>query len=138
MSNLRRVWIAFVCLLVFCVLDFVWISWAASDFYRVRLGSLMLVEPKLLPAFIFYLLYVSGLMVFAVMPAIAVRSWRVAVLRGGFLGLVAYGTYDLSNWATLQGWSEAVVVVDMLWGLVGSSLAALAAFFSAGRASKQT
>lgn len=137
MSNMRRIWIAIVCLLTFCLLDFIWLAWAASNFYRPRLGSLMLAEPKLLPAFIFYLLYVCGLMVFAVLPGIHAHSWRTAALRGGLLGLVAYGTYDLSNWATLQGWSEAVVAVDMLWGLVGSSLAALAAFFSAGSASRQ-
>lgn len=131
MSNLRRIWIAIVCLLTFCVLDFVWLAWAASEFYRLRLGSLMLAEPKLLPAFIFYLLYVSGLMVFAVLPGIHARSWRTAALRGGLLGLVAYGTYDLSNWATVQGWSSTVVLVDMLWGVIGSSLAALAGFFSA-------
>jgi uncharacterized membrane protein len=136
MSKLRYLWIYVVCFLTFCLLDFAWLAWAASNFYRPQLGSMMLAEPKLLPAFIFYLLYICGLMVFAVLPGIHARSWRTAAMRGGFLGLVAYGTYDLSNWATLQGWSGEVVAVDMMWGMVGSSLAALAAFFSAGQVAR--
>src|SRR4051812_39042520 len=92
-------------LISFCVLDFLWLGIIAKGFYQTRFGTLMLEQPKLIPAAAFYLLYVVGLLVFAVLPALRAQSTLTAVGFGAFLGLIAYGCYDLTNLSTLKGWS---------------------------------
>ena len=95
------------------VLDGLWLGVFMGQTYRSLLGSLMLDQPRLLPAVLFYLLYALGCVVFVVLPS---GSWQRAAGLGALLGLVAYGTYDLSNWATLQGWSAGLALMDMAWG----------------------
>jgi uncharacterized membrane protein len=90
----------------------------------------MLEQPLWAPAALFYLLYVVGCVVFVVMPA---RSWQGAARLGALLGLVAYGTYDLSNWATLQGWSARLAGMDIAWGAVATCVACTCGFLVAGR-----
>ena len=100
-------------LLAFLVLDGLWLGVFMGQTYRSLLGSLMLDQPRLLPAVLFYLLYALGCVVFVVLPS---GSWQRAAGLGALLGLVAYGTYYLSNWATLQGWSAGLALMDMAWG----------------------
>ncbi|GAA0399214.1 MULTISPECIES: DUF2177 family protein [Pseudomonas] len=102
-------------LLAFLVLDGLWLGVLVGPTYKSLLGPLMLDQPRLLPAVLFYLLYVVGCVVFVVLPSV---GWQRAARLGALLGLVAYGTYDLSNWATLQGWSAGLAVMDMAWGIV--------------------
>ncbi len=108
----------------FLVLDLVWLGVVARTFYRDRLGGLLRDDVDVVPALLFYLLYVLGIVVFAVAPALAAGSWMTAALYGALLGLVAYATYDLTNLATLAGWPLSVAVVDMLWGAAVTALAA--------------
>ena len=115
----------------FCACDFVWLGFVASDFYASRLNGLLLDEPRITAAIVFYPLYVVGLLVFCVGPAQAARSWRRAALRAALFGLIAYSTYDLSNLATLRGWSVAVTLVDVAWGMIVSSITALVAYAAA-------
>ncbi|MGY4639194.1 DUF2177 family protein [Pseudomonas sp. TE24901] len=100
-------------LLAFLVLDGLWLGVLMGPTYKSFLGPLMLDQPRLLPAVLFYLLYALGCVVFVVLPSV---SWQRAARLGALLGLVAYGTYDLSNWATLRGWSSGLAVMDMAWG----------------------
>ncbi len=100
-------------LLAFLILDGLWLGVLMGPTYKSLLGPLMLDQPRLLPAVVFYLLYVFGCVVFVVLPSL---SWQRAARLGALLGLVAYGTYDLSNWATLTGWSAQLAVMDMAWG----------------------
>jgi uncharacterized membrane protein len=100
-------------LFAFLVLDGLWLGVFMGPTYKSLLGPLMLDQPRLLPAVLFYLLYAIGCVVFVVLPS---GSWQRAARLGALLGLVAYGTYDLSNWATLQGWSARLAVMDMAWG----------------------
>jgi uncharacterized membrane protein len=118
-------------LVAFCAGDFVWLGFVARDFYASRIGALLLPEPNLAAASIFYPLYIVGLIVFCVRPALAAGSWRIALLSATLFGLVAYATYDLSNLATLEGWSLAVTLVDIAWGMIVSSAAALAGYAAA-------
>ncbi|UWF50819.1 DUF2177 family protein [Pseudomonas sp. N3-W] len=118
-------------LLAFLVLDGLWLGVLMAPTYRALLGSLMLDQPLLAPAALFYLLYVVGCVVFVVLPAI---TWRRAACLGALLGLVAYGTYDLSNWATLRGWSAQLVVIDMLWGAFATSVASSVGYWLARKA----
>ncbi|UZE13523.1 DUF2177 family protein [Pseudomonas sp. B21-053] len=117
-------------LLAFLVLDGLWLGVLMAPTYRALLGSLILDQPLLAPAAVFYLLYVFGCVVFVVLPT---QSWQRAARLGALLGLVAYGTYDLSNWATLNGWSAQLAVMDMVWGAFATCVACLVGFFVANR-----
>ncbi|WP_019197671.1 DUF2177 family protein [Afipia birgiae] len=112
---------------VFLVLDFVWLSRAAS-FYRFELGGLLAERPNLIIAGFFYALYISGILVLAVLPAERNGSWITALLLGGLLGLVAYGTYDLTNLSTLEGWSPKVALVDLVWGTLLTAASSLSGY----------
>jgi uncharacterized membrane protein len=132
--NTRQLVIAYcAALAALLAIDALWLVVLMGPAYKVWLGTLMLAEPKWLPAAAFYLLFTVGLVVFAVMPAVRKQDWRTAALLGGLLGLVAYGTYDLSNLATLRGWPWQLTLVDMAWGGVLACLAAVAGYMAASR-----
>ena len=117
--------------LVFFGLDFLWLTVLGIGFYRAEIGELLLDQPNLAPAAIFYLFYIAGLVGFAVLPATNAGSWVWALVAGVALGLLAYGTYDMSNLATLKGWSMQLSVVDTLWGGALTGAAAVAGYFAA-------
>ncbi len=118
---------------VFFALDYVWLTRVAIGFYRQNIGELLLATPNFAAAGIFYLFYVIGLVYFAVMPALTASSVVTALLNGALLGLLAYGTYDMTNLATLKGWSLSVSLVDMAWGAVLSATAAAAGYLVVSR-----
>ena len=102
----------------FLAMDMVWLVVVARRFYRERLGFLLSDQPNWWAAISFYLLFVVGLLVFVIVPAVEAGSLRKALLLGAFLGLVTYATYDLTNHATVKNWPWIVTVVDMAWGTV--------------------
>src|SRR5215217_2927885 len=102
--------------IVFLGLDFVWLTRVALGLYRRELGSLLLDKPNLAIAGVFYLLFVVGIVVLAIHPALTGGGWLTALLFGAVLGLVAYGTYDITNLSTLKNWSLTVTVADIAWG----------------------
>jgi uncharacterized membrane protein len=118
----------FVTVIVFFGMDFAWLMTATSRFYRVMLGDLLLEKPNLLVAALFYFIYVGGIVIFAVAPALRVGSWAMAFMLGAVLGLIAYGTYDFTNLATLKGWPAIVSVVDIAWGISLTAIAATLGF----------
>ena len=105
-------------------LDSIWLTLTAQPLYHARLGAMLLPTFNAGPAIVFYLIYTLGLVIFAGLPARAAASWRFAATRGGLLGGVAYATYDLTNQASLRGWSPVVTVADMCWGVTISACAA--------------
>ncbi|MCW0232773.1 MAG: DUF2177 family protein [Ferrovibrio sp.] len=107
------------------VLDALWLSTATRLFYRPRLGALLNELPVWWAAIAFYLLYAAGVALFVLRPAIGEgQSPLTAALFGAAFGLVAYGTYDLTNQATLRDWPALVTVVDMAWGALLTAMAA--------------
>ncbi|WP_041536344.1 DUF2177 family protein [Parvibaculum lavamentivorans] len=116
--------------LVFFSLDYLWLGTLAKDFYARELGSLMREKPDFLAAGIFYLFYIGGVVLFAVVPALQAQSWKTALVYGGLLGLFAYGTYDMTNLATLKGWPVKMVVVDMAWGTALTAASALMGYLA--------
>lgn len=113
--------------LVFLALDTAWLVTMADRLYRPALGHLMAPQFALAPAAAFYLLYVAGMVGFALVPALAAGRRRVALVRGAALGLLAYATYDLTNQATLRDWPWTVTLADLAWGTFATAVAPAAA-----------
>lgn len=116
-------------LFAFLAIDFVWLGFVATKFYKDQLGSMMLEKPNLGVAFVFYALYAAGMVLFAVMPGLEDRNWLKTAALGAALGLVAYGTYDLTNYATLKNWPLAMSLVDLAWGAVVTAAGATVGYF---------
>ena len=122
----------FVTLAAFLAIDAVWLALVARTFYRRYLDWLMATHPNWLAALAFYLLFVVGVLVFVVVPGVEDGSLRTTLLRGALFGLIAYGTYDLTNLATVKNWPLTITVVDMVWG-TALSVAVSYVGFVAGR-----
>lgn len=120
-----------VAFLVLGVLDGLWLMFVARDFYQREIGPLLLAEVRKWPALLFYLGYPMGLVLLALTPR--PDSLGMAVARAALLGVVAYGTYDLTNLATLKGWSLRVAVADTAWGTVVSAAAGAAVWWVSKR-----
>ena len=116
-------------IVIFLAIDFVWLKYVALTFYRTNLGDLMLDQPKLGIAAGFYLMYAAAVVVLAVLPALRANDWSTALLYGALLGMAAYGTYDITNLATLRNWPAIVSIVDWIWGTVLTGIVALLAFY---------
>lgn len=114
--------------IVFFAIDFVWLSIATSRIYAPYIGDLLLERPNLPVAAAFYLLYVVGVLYLASLPGYDSGSISQAAIRGAVLGLLAYGTYDLTNLSTLKGWAWQVSAIDMVWGTVLTGTVAAAGF----------
>jgi uncharacterized membrane protein len=110
--------------LILGVLDALWLGVIARDWIVRQMGDLRRPDVQWVPALAFYLLYSFALGFFAVAPALDTGDWAEAAILGGILGLVAYGTYDLTNWAVLRNWSVAMSLVDMVWGSILSAVSA--------------
>lgn len=99
-------------------IDFIWLGYVAKKLYYDEIGALLLDKPNMAAAVLFYVIYVIGIVAFAVSPAIEKGSWQYALGYGALFGTIAYATYDLTNLATLKGWSTKIVVIDMAWGAI--------------------
>ncbi len=116
-------------LLVFFLADMVWLGTMVSRLYRPTLGDILLSGVNVPPAILFYLLYPVGLVIFAIVPALKSGNITTALLLGALFGFFTYGTYDLTNQATLRNWSTTLTIVDMAWGsFLGGISAAWAAW----------
>ncbi|MCB1477916.1 MAG: DUF2177 family protein [Tepidamorphaceae bacterium] len=115
----------------FLAIDYVWLAHLARNFFVSRLGHLLLEKPIYAAAGGFYLLYAVGIVIFAVSPALRMGSPGMAFLYGALFGFFCYGTYDITNFATLKGWPVQVMLVDVAWGTTLTGLSALAAFYAA-------
>jgi uncharacterized membrane protein len=125
MSFKQMVLVYLVTLAVFFAIDMVWLGAVAKGFYRRHLGPLM--GPKVVwpAAILFYLLFILGLIVFVVGPALGRGEPLQALLLGALFGLISYATYDLTNLATLKEWPLVVSVVDLVWGTTLGGLVSL-------------
>lgn len=115
-------------LVTLAILDALWLGVVSREFYKARLGQMLLDQPLWWAAILFYLIHAAGVAIFAVPPAMASGTWSVAILYGGLFGFCVYAAYDLTNLATLRGWPMAVSLVDLAWGAVVTAAATLVAF----------
>jgi uncharacterized membrane protein len=110
-------------LIVFGVIDASWLSMMGNALYRPTLGDILLTNLRVGPAITFYAMFPVGVVVFAVLPALRSGSVSTAVLCGLLFGAIAYGTYDLTNYATLRNWTLQITVIDIAYGAVATAVA---------------
>lgn len=101
---------------VFFAIDMVWLGVVAKSFYAKQIGHLMKTDVGWIPALIFYLLFVVGLVIFVITPALEKKELIHTILYGALFGLITYATYDLTNLATLKDWPLLVTIIDLIWG----------------------
>lgn len=118
----------FIALPIFLALDALWLGVITRNFYKEQIGFLMKTNVNWTAALIFYVLFIVGLVLFVISPALANGSWTQAILMGALFGLITYATYDLTNLATLKDWPLLVTVVDLIWGAFISAAVSVATY----------
>lgn len=113
MENLKTFLTAFA---VFLGIDMLWLTVIAQKFYKSQIGHLMADKARIIPAAIFYVLFVGAMVYFVIVPALEYQNLTRLILSAAIFGLVTYATYDLTNMATLRDWPLLVTVVDLAWG----------------------
>lgn len=116
---------------VFFIFDLIWLGVLAKGFYQKNLNALLSPKVNWPAAIIFYLIFIAGILIFAVIPAVVKDSWRHAVLWGALFGFFTYMTYEFTNLALLKNWPLNIVFVDILWGVVLCTSVATISFFIA-------
>ena len=119
--------------IAFALIDSVWLVFMAPRLYQPEIGAMLIKGFRATPAVIFYLLYIAGILVFAVQPGLAAGRWQVALVQGALFGFFCYMTYDLTNYATLKVWSLKVTLFDLTWGTILTGLAATAGMLVTAR-----
>ncbi len=122
-----------VAVITFFIIDLIWLGVVARSFYQNQMGHLMRTDVNWPAAIVFYLVFVVGIIVLAVWPAVERQSLGHALALGALLGLVTYAAYDLTNLATLEGFPIRVVLVDMVWGTVLCATVSAVAYLASTR-----
>lgn len=120
-----------IALPVFFAIDMFWLGIVAKKFYYAQIGALMKPDVNWTAAVIFYLIFIAGLVVFVITPAVEKGSWTHALLFGALFGFVCYATYDLTNLAVAKDWPLLVTLVDLAWGAVLAASVSVVTFFIA-------
>jgi uncharacterized membrane protein len=115
--------------LVFFVVDMLWLALIAKNIYRKYLGALLSETVNWAAALIFYLLFIAGIFIFVIYPSLEKQSPGRAVILGAIFGLITYATYDLTNYATLKGFPGNVVIIDLIWGTVLTTLVSISGYY---------
>lgn len=114
--------------IVFLVVDLIWLGFVAKDLYRKYLGDFLATRVNWPAAFIFYIIFVIGIFVFAIYPAVSRDSVYSAILLGALFGFFTYATYDMTNLATLKGWPVPIVIIDIIWGALLSAIVSFSGY----------
>lgn len=118
-----------IALPVFFAFDMLWLGLIAKNFYARQIGFLLKPDINWVAAIIFYLIFIAGLVIFVIAPAVEKGSWLQALILGALFGLITYATYDLTNLATLKDWPLIVTIVDLAWGTALGALVSTTTYF---------
>lgn len=121
----------FIALPVFFAIDMIWLGVISKNLYKEQLGYLMAPSVNWVAAIIFYLLFIVGLVVFVISPAVDKSSWMVALGMGALFGLITYATYDLTNLATVKDWPLLITIIDLCWGATLAASVSTISYFIA-------
>lgn len=113
-----------IALILFLILDGLWLSTIARSVYIPRIGDMMLDQPRWGVAAIFYVLYIAGLVYFAILAGWREGSWQTAAMNGALLGFIAYLTYNATNLSIMKGYDRLVAILDTAWGATASGVVA--------------
>ena len=113
---------------IFFIIDIIWLGVVAKEFYRRKLEFILSPQVNWTAAVVFYLVYIAGILFFAVRPAVISNSWAQAAALGSLFGFFTYATYDLTNMATIKDWPLTIVVVDIVWGVCLCTMVATISF----------
>ena len=114
-----------ITLVGFLIIDFLWLGIMNGRVYQPAINHLMGDSVNFVPALFFYVFYVVGVLVLAVMPGLSEDDLTKTFVLSALLGFVAYGTYDFTNFATLKDWPLHIVFIDVAWGATVTSLTGL-------------
>jgi uncharacterized membrane protein len=118
---------------IFFLIDLTWLGVIAKNVYRKYMGHLMLATPNWTAAIIFYLLFIVGLIIFVINPALKNHSWSYALLYGAMFGFFTYMTFDLTSLAVLKDWPWQIVIIDIIWGMVLSGSVSVVSYLICSR-----
>lgn len=118
---------------IFFIIDMVWLGFVAKGLYSKQLGFLMAPQVNWIAGIIFYTLFIGGLVLFVITPALKQESWTQALLFGALFGLISYATYDLTNLATIKNWPMIISLIDMAWGATIAASVSVITYFIAQR-----
>ena len=107
-----------IALPVFFAIDMAWLGLIAKNLYAKQIGGLLKENVNWIAAIVFYLIFIAGLVLFVILPAVEKGSWSHAMLYGALFGFVCYATYDLTNLAVAKDWPIFITIVDLIWGAV--------------------
>lgn len=116
-------------LVIFGLIDAAWLSTMGRLLYRPVLGDILVTNLRIVPAIAFYLIYPVGVVFFAVLPGLRSQQGTGVFLSALLFGAIAYGTYDLTNYATLRNWTLPITLIDICYGALASGVAATIAYF---------
>lgn len=128
---MKYVGLYLVAAVIFLAIDALWLGYVARDFYKNRLGDLLLAEPRFGIAAAFYALYIIGLLYFAVVPGLSAASIGLTALNAALFGLFCYMTYDATNLSTVEGFDATVAIVDVIWGTALTTFTAVVTYWIA-------
>jgi uncharacterized membrane protein len=130
---MKYIYLYLLSFVIFLIIDLIWLNFIAKNLYQKEIGDLLLKNPNILPAFLFYALFIVALLILVVVPGVETESLSKTLLTGAVFGFITYATYDLTNLATLQGWSVKMTIVDLIWGTSVSTLMAYVSFMIGNR-----
>jgi len=128
---MKYIYLYIISLATFLAIDFIWLNFIAKNLYSTKIGHLLAKKPKLFPALIFYLLFIIGIIIFAVLPGYEAQNIWQTIILGALFGLLTYSTYDLTNLATLKNWPISVTIIDLVWGTSISTITAIVGYLTA-------
>jgi uncharacterized membrane protein len=120
----------FIALISFFAIDMVWLGVISKNYYKQKLGFILSPDPNWAAAIIFYLLFIAGIIYFAINPGLKANDWQVALVNGALLGAMCYATYDLTNMATIAKWPIEIVIIDIIWGMVLTGSVSVITYFA--------
>ncbi len=128
MISLKLILSYFLTMLVFFAIDLVWLGLIAKNLYSKYLTGPLSPEINWGAAVIFYLIFIVGIFIFAILPAVQKESWQQALIYGALFGFFTYATYDLTNLATIKNWPLQLVFIDISWGTILTGIVSISAY----------
>lgn len=128
---MKYIYLYLLTFIFFLAIDFVWLNFVAKNLYSQKIGNLLAENANLIPALIFYILFIVGVIIFVIIPGYEAKSLGKTLFLGALFGIMTYSTYDLTNLATLKDWPISVTIIDIVWGTSVSTVTAVAGYYIA-------